>query len=114
MRWVQFAVDPRHNGFMMNPYQSPMPIEEESPPWLRFLVIGSREACIATLGLVALLAAALVLLAVMPVAIGLAWYQYRKSWAIIDLIPATAMTLMLPLWQNVLVEAWTNFMHGRI
>jgi hypothetical protein len=99
---------------MMNPYQSPMPIEEESPPWLRYLVTGSREAFVATMGFVALLAAALVLLVVMPVAIGLAWYQFRRSWAIIDLIPATAMTLMLPIWQNVLVEAWSNFMHGRI
>ena len=36
------------------------------------------------------------------------------SLVILALIPATAMTLMLPLWQSVLVEAWTNFMHGRI
>ena len=98
----------------MNPYQSPVPIEGESSPLLRILVVGSREALMATLGFAALLAAALVLLAVMPVAIGLAWYQFRRSWAIIDLIPATAMTLMLPLWQNVLVEAWLDFVRGRI
>lgn len=98
----------------MNPYQSPVPIEEESSPWLRFLVMGSREALMTMLGFAGLLAAALVLLTVMPVAIGLAWYQFRRSWAIIDLIPATAMTLMLPIWQSVLVEAWTNFVHGRM
>ena len=98
----------------MNPYQSPMPIEEESPPWLRFLVIGSREAFFGALGFVALLAAALILLVVMPVAIGLAWYQFRRSCALIDLFLASAMTFMLPLWQNALVEAWGDFLRGRI
>lgn len=99
----------------MNPYQSPMPIEEECiPPWLRFLVVGSREAFFAALGFVALLAAALVLLVVMPVAIGLAWYQFRRSRALIDLFLASAMTCMLPVWQNALAEAWGDFLRARI
>ena len=99
----------------MNPYQSPVPIEEESlPPWLRVLVGGSREALFAALGFVAMLAAALVLLVVMPVAIGLAWYQFRRSWALIDLFLASAMTCMLPVWQNALAEAWVDFLRGRI
>jgi hypothetical protein len=99
----------------MNPYQSPVPIAEESlPPWLTILVGGSRRAFFAALGFVALLAAALVLLVVMPVAIGLAWYQFRRSWALIDLFPASAMTCMLPVWQNALAEAWGDFLRGKI
>ncbi len=61
-----------------------------------------------------MLAAALMLLFVMPVAIGLAWYQFRRSCALIDLILASAMTCMLPLWQNALAEAWGDFLWGRI
>ena len=34
--------------------------------------------------------------------------------ALIDLFLATAMTLMLPLWKNGLVEAWGTFLYGRI
>jgi hypothetical protein len=90
----------------MNPYQSPMPIEEESRSWRRFLLDASQEAFAAILGCVVLLAASLVLLVVMPVAIGLAWYQFRKSMALLDLCLATLMTSMLPLWKNGIVEAW--------
>jgi hypothetical protein len=90
----------------MNPYQSPMPIEEESRSWQRFLLDASQEAFAAILGCVVLLAASLVLLVVMPVAIGLAWYQFRKSMALLDLCLATLMTSMLPLWKNGIVEAW--------
>lgn len=99
----------------MNPYQSPVPIEEETlPPWLRVLLIGSRESLFAALGLLALLSAALMLLVVMPFAIGLAWYQFRRSYAFIDLCLASAMTIMLPLWQNALVVALWDFLRGRI
>ena len=78
----------------MNPYQSPVPIEEEYCPWQRFLWNASRETVLATLGFALLLIAALALLVVMPVAIGLAWHQYRRSWALMDLFLATAMTFM--------------------
>ena len=99
----------------MNPYQSPVPIEEDTlPPWLRVLADGSQRAFSAALGFVALLAASLVLLVVMPVAIGLAWYQFRRSWALIDLFLASAMTCMLPVWQNALAEAWVDFLRGRM
>lgn len=111
---VQNPPGPRNNRFRMNPYQSPIPIEEESPPWRRFLVLEYRAAFVATLQFVILLAAALGLLVVMPVAIGLAWYQFRRSCALIDLFLATAMTFMLPLWQNALVEAWGDFLRIRI
>jgi hypothetical protein len=97
----------------MNPYQSPIPIDEESSSRLRFLLIASREAFLFGLGWVVMLAAALLLLAVMPVAIGLAWYQFRRSLAIIDLVPPTVMTFMLPVWQSTLVEAWLDFLHGK-
>ena len=98
----------------MNPYQSPMPIEQESPPWLRFLVHESREVVLFGLGWIAMLAAALVLLVLMPVAIGLAWYQFRRSYALIDFFLATAMTFMLPFWQNAFVEGLGDFLRGRI
>ena len=91
-----------------------MPIEEESRSWMRLLVVGSRETLFAALGFVTLLAAALILLDVMPVAIGLAWYQFRRSWALIDLFLASAITFMLPLWQNALVAAWGEFLRGKI
>lgn len=89
----------------MNPYQSPVPIEEESHPWLRFLLFAAREAFMATLSFVVLLAASLLLLAVMPIAIGLAWYQFRRSSSLLDLGIATIMTSMFPFWENGLAEA---------
>ena len=98
----------------MNPYQSPAPIEQGPPPWLRVLLVGSRESLFAALGFVTLLSAALMLLVVMPVAIGLAWYQFRRSYALVDLFLASAMTFMLPLWQNALVVAWGDFLRGRV
>src|SRR5436190_10461959 len=99
----------------MNTYQSPVPIEDEPlSPWLRGLLIGSRESLFAALGFVALLSAALMLIVVMPVATGLAWYQFRRSYAVIDLFLASAITCMLPLWQNALVIAWGDFLRGRV
>jgi hypothetical protein len=98
----------------MNPYQSPVPIEQETPPWLRVLLVVSREALFAALGFMALLSAALMLIVVMPVAIGLAWYQFRRSYALIDLFLASAMTFMLPLWQNALVVAWVDYLRGKM
>ena len=97
----------------MNPYQSPVPIEEESHPWLRFLLFASQEAFLATLSFVVLLAASLLLLAVMPIAIGLAWYQAKKSSSLLDFGIAALMTTMLPLWKNGLAEAWAIFMQSR-
>ena len=96
----------------MNPYQSPVPIEQESSHSLRFLLLASREAILFSLGWVGMLAAALVLLVVMPVAIGLAWYQFRKSSALIDLFLASAMACMLPISQNALAEAWADFLRA--
>ena len=98
----------------MNPYQSPMPIDEESRSWLNLLLAGSLEAFLFTLGYIGLLAVALLLLAVMPVAIGLAWYQFRKSWALIDLFLATVMTAMLPYWSNAMFGELGRFLLGRI
>ena len=98
----------------MNPYQSPTPIEEESPRWLKLLSIASREAFGFALSQVAMLAAALMLLVVMPVAIGLAWYQFRRSCAAVDFVLATAMTFMLPLWQNTLVAGLGELLRGRV
>jgi hypothetical protein len=97
----------------MNPYQSPVPIEEESHPWLRFLLFASQEAFLATLSFVVLLAASLLLLTVMPIAIGLAWYQVKKSASLLDLFCATVMTAMLPFWDDWLAVAWAIFMQGR-
>ena len=98
----------------MNPYQSPMPIEDKSPSWMRFLLIAPREIFLFSLGWVALLATALILLAVMPVAIGLAWYQFRRSYALIDLFLASAMTFMLPVWMQGFADAWLDFLCGKI
>ena len=69
---------------------------------------------LATLGFALLLIAALALLVVMPVAIGLAWHQYRRSWALMDLFLATAMTAMLPLWKNTFVEMFLDIFQGMI
>lgn len=101
----------------MNPYQSPIPIEDKSPSWLRLLLILPRDAFVFSLGWTALLSAALILLVVMPVAIGLAWYQFRKSCEVVDLVLAMGITFMLPLWQNAWMEAWGElalWLQGRI
>lgn len=96
----------------MNPYQSPTPLEEDSHSTLRFLLAASQEAFAAILGCVVLFSASLLLLAVMPIAIGLAWYQFRRSWALIDLFLATFITFMFPFWKTALVELWAMFLQG--
>ena len=90
-----------------------MPIDQESSPWPRFIRQKSWEAFVFTLGHVALFAIALVLIVVMPVAIGLAWYQFRRSYAVVDFVLATAMTFMLPFWQNALVAGLGEFLSAR-
>lgn len=97
----------------MNPYQSPVPIEEESHLWRRFLLFASQEAILVTLSFVVLLVASLLLLAVMPIAIGLAWYQVKKSASFLDLCCATVITAMFPLWNDWLVVAWAILMQSR-
>lgn len=94
----------------MNPYQSPVPIEPECRTLVGFLLAATLEAFLFTLGYVGLFAVALLLLIVMPIAIGLAWYQYRKSWSFIDLLVATVMNCMLPYWESMMLEAWGNFL----
>ena len=77
---------------------------------MSFLLAETLEAFLFTLGYIGLFVAALLLLVVMPLAIGLAWYQFRKSWAFTDLLIATVMTCMLPYWESMLVEAWGSFL----
>lgn len=47
------------------------------------------------------------------IAIGLAWYQVKKSASFLDLCCATVMTAMLPLWKDGLAEAWAFYMQCR-